>query len=153
MLERTKARRQALQILYQREITGESAASILESQSYNPEEGEPPEFCRRLLVGVEEHQVEIDAKLAEISEHWTVSRMPLVDRNILRMAVYEILYIDDIPDSVTINEAVEMAKTYGGEDSSKFVNGVLGRLAEVRSATVVDDAEGNAEEELEDTDD
>ena len=71
--------------------------------------------------------------LSDISEHWTVSRMPLVDRNILRLAVYEILFVEDIPDSVSINEAVEMAKSYGGEDSSKFVNGVLGRLAEIRS--------------------
>jgi len=141
MLERTKARRQALQILYQREITGESTSAILESHSFNSEEGEPSEFCRTLLAGVEEHRDEIDATLAEISEHWTVSRMPLVDRNILRMAVYEILYIDDIPDSVSINEAVEMAKTYGGDDSSKFVNGVLGRLAEVRTQTTRDIAE------------
>jgi len=141
MLERTKARRQALQILYQREITGESTSAILESRSFNSEEGEPSEFCRTLLAGVEEHRDEIDATLAEISEHWTVSRMPLVDRNILRMAVYEILYIDDIPDSVSINEAVEMAKTYGGDDSSKFVNGVLGRLAEVRTQTTRDTAE------------
>ena len=85
---------------------------------------------------MEAHQTEIDASLADISEHWAVSRMPLVDRNILRLAVYEILYVDDIPDSVSINEAVEMAKSYGGEDSSKFVNGVLGRLAEIRSGDV-----------------
>ena len=133
MLERSRARRQALQILYQREITGEGVASILESGSFNPEDGEPTEFCESLLAGVETHQEEIDASLSDISEHWAVSRMPLVDRNILRLAVYEILYVDDIPDSVSINEAVEMAKSYGGEDSSKFVNGVLGRLAEIRS--------------------
>jgi N utilization substance protein B len=60
--------------------------------------------------------------------------MPLVDRNILRLAVFEILYRDDVPDSVSINEAVEMAKVYGGEDSSKFVNGILGRLADVSAA-------------------
>jgi len=143
MLERTKARRQALQILYQREITGENTGSILESRSFNPEEGEPSEFCRVLLAGVEERQEQIDGVLADISEHWAVSRMPLVDRNILRMAVYEILYIDEIPDSVSINEAVEMAKTYGGEDSSKFVNGVLGRLAEVRAETNEDGAESD----------
>jgi len=133
MLERSRARRQALQILYQREITGEGVSLILESQSYNPEDGEPSEFCRVLVLGVEENQEEIDAYLSDISEHWTVSRMPLVDRNILRLAVYEILHAEDIPDSVSINEAVEMAKSYGGEDSSKFVNGVLGKLAEIRS--------------------
>jgi N utilization substance protein B len=132
MLERTKSRRQALQILYQREITGQSADGILEERSYNPEDGEPSEFCRELLAGVQEHQTRIDAELSEISEHWTVSRMPLVDRNILRLAVYEILFVEEIPPSVSINEAVEMAKIYGGDDSSKFVNGVLGKLAEQR---------------------
>jgi N utilization substance protein B len=132
MLERTRARRQALQILYQREITGESAEHILEHRSYNPEDGEPSTFCRELLAGVQEHRERIDGELASISEHWTVSRMPLVDRNILRLAVYEILFVDEIPPSVSINEAVEMAKVYGGDDSSKFVNGVLGKLAEQR---------------------
>ena len=141
MLERSRARRQAVQILYQREITAESAASILEARSFNPEEGEPTEFCRALLEGVEEHQTAIDEALADVSEHWAVSRMPMVDRSILRLAVYEILYVDDIPDSVSINEAVEMAKVYGGDDSSKFVNGVLGRVAEVRRESEEDGAD------------
>lgn len=132
MLERTRARRQALQILYQREITGNDVGQILEHRSYSAEDGEPSAFCMSLAQGVEANLEEIDEQLSMISEHWTVLRMPLVDRNILRLAVYEILHVDDIPDSVSINEAVEMAKTYGGEDSSKFVNGVLGRLAEIR---------------------
>jgi N utilization substance protein B len=130
MLERSRARRQALHILYQREITGEETAVILDAGSYSVEDGEPLGFCRELLVGVGEHLDEIDERLGRISEHWTVARMPLVDRNILRLATYEILFVDDIPASVSINEAVEMAKVYGGDDSSKFVNGVLGRLAE-----------------------
>lgn len=133
MLERTQARRQALHLLYQREITGEGMASILGDGAWSPEDGEPGEFCRDLLAGVEEHLTALDEALEDISENWAVSRMPLVDRNILRLAAYEILHVDDIPDSVSINEAVELAKTYGGEDSSKFVNGVLGRLAEVAS--------------------
>lgn len=73
---------------------------------------------------------EIDSLLGSISEHWAVSRMPLVDRNILRLATYELLHLSDTPTSVAINEAVELAKVYGGDDSSKFVNGVLGRVAE-----------------------
>jgi len=130
MLERTRARRQAMQILYQREITGEPVDVILASGSYSTEDGEPTDFCRDLVLGVSEHQDSIDGTLGAISEHWTVHRMPTVDRCILRLAAYEILYLDEIPASVSINEAVEMAKVYGGEDSSKFVNGVLGRLAE-----------------------
>lgn len=130
MLERTRARLQALQMLYQREITGEDVESILVSKSYSSEDGEPSEYCRELVVGTESNQLTIDAEIESTSEHWAVSRMPLVDRNILRLAVYEINFCDEVPDSVAINEAVEMAKTYGGEDSSKFVNGVLGRIAE-----------------------
>lgn len=134
MLERRKARHQALHILYQREITEEALSRILSQGSYSTEDGEPTEFCREILVGVEVHQSRIDSIIEDISENWVLSRMPLVDRNILRLSVYEMLYRDDVPDSVSINEAVEMAKVYGGEDSSKFVNGILGRLAEVAAA-------------------
>lgn len=134
MLERRKARHQALHILYQREITEEALSRILSQGSYSTEDGEPTEFCREIVVGVEDHQSRIDSIIEDISENWVLSRMPLVDRNILRLSVYEMLYRDDVPDSVSINEAVEMAKVYGGEDSSKFVNGILGRLAEVAAA-------------------
>jgi transcription antitermination protein NusB len=130
MLERTRARRQALQILYQRDITGQSARSILGLKSYSTEDGEPDEYCKQLVMGVEQHLTTLDETIGNVSEHWVVSRMPLVDRNILRIAALEILYDAEVPASVAINEAVEMAKVYGGEDSSKFVNGVLGRIAQ-----------------------
>ena len=110
-------------------------ASILEDHSYVDEEmGEPTDFSRDIVIGVETRQDRIDETIEAISENWTIMRMPLVDRSILRIAVWEILFADDIPDSVTINEAVEMAKVYGGEDSSKFVNGILGKLAEDHQA-------------------
>ena len=131
MLERSRARRQALHILYQREVTGQPASRILAEKTYIvDEDGEPGAFCGVLAVGTEEHMDEIDRLVSDVSENWAVSRMPLVDRNILRMAVFELVYLDEVPASVTINEAVELAKTFGGEDSSKFVNGVLGRIAD-----------------------
>ena len=133
MLERTRARRQALQILYQREITDRTVADILETRTYNAEDGEPSEYCRALALGTEQNQPAIDAQIEATSQHWSLMRMPFVDRNILRLAVFEILFENDVPDSVVINEAVEMAKVYGGEDSSKFVNGVLGRIAELHA--------------------
>jgi transcription antitermination protein NusB len=129
MLERTRARRQALQMLYQRDITGDNVTKILGLKTYSLEDGEPDEYCRTLVTGVEKYLDGIDETLGEVSENWTVSRMPLVDRNILRIATYEILYDAEVPPSVAINEAVELAKVYGGEDSSKFVNGVLGKIA------------------------
>jgi N utilization substance protein B len=133
MLERSRARMQALQILFQREVTGSSAVRIIEERSFVDDEfgpNEPSEFCRTLALGTEENLAVVDQRLSEVSEHWVVSRMPLVDRNILRLAVFELMFLDEIPPSVTINEAVELAKTYGGEDSSKFVNGVLGKVAD-----------------------
>ncbi len=142
MQERRRARHQALHILYQREITGQPVTEILAEDSWDvrpvsPEDvgeglelGELSEFARQLLLGVEANQDEIDGTIERLSQHWTLSRMPLVDRNILRIAVYELLHENTIPSSVTINEAVETAKLYGGDDSSKFVNGILGKLAE-----------------------
>ena len=129
MLERTRARRQALQILYQRDITGEDISRILGLKSYSLEDGEPDEYCREVVAGVERYLATIDETIGEVSENWVVSRMPLVDRNILRIATYEILFDAQVPPSVAINEAVELAKVYGGDDSSKFVNGVLGKIA------------------------
>ena len=134
MLERSRARRLAMQILYQRDITGESVGVILRTKAYSVEDGEPDDFCRQLVTGVEMHLPEIDETIGTVSENWSVSRMPLVDRNILRLATYEVLFVDDVPPSVAINEAVELAKVFGGEDSSKFVNGVLGKIAERHAA-------------------
>lgn len=144
MLERTRARRQALQILYQRDITGEPTRSILSNRTYALEDGEPSQYCQQVVLGVEEHQASIDDEIERTSEHWTLSRMPIVDRNILRIAVYEIIFEDEVPHSVAINEAVELGKVFGGEDSSKFINGVLGRIAERHeepAATAEDDRE------------
>jgi len=131
MLERRRGRHQALDILYQREITEQPISRIIAEGTFSTENGLPTEYCRGLVLGVEQHQPRIDRLIENTSENWTLSRMPLVDRNILRLAVYEMLYRDeDVPDSVAINEAVEMAKVYGGEDSSKFINGILGRIAD-----------------------
>lgn len=129
MLERTRARRQAIQMLYQREMTGEPVGLIIAQKTYSMEDGEPSEYCLELVRDVEAHLAEVDAEIEATSENWSLSRMPYVDRNILRLAAYEIMFEDEVPDSVAINEAIEAAKLYGGEDSSKFVNGVLGKIA------------------------
>ncbi len=134
--DRSLARRQALQILYQREITEEPVSAILGEHTYSLAEGEPTEYAVEIVLGVDEHQERIDELLGSVSQNWVVSRMPLVDRNILRVATWEILHGDaqQVPPSVAINEAVELAKVFGGDDSSKFVNGVLGKIAEQTSA-------------------
>ncbi len=128
--ERTRARRAALQVLYTSEITDESPAAIAEDGGRFPDEEALPEYALLLVRGVEAHRCAIDGHLSATSENWSLARMPIVDRSILRLATYEMMYVDDVPTSVTINEAVELAKDFGGEDESpRFVNGVLGRIA------------------------
>lgn len=127
MSKRRKARDLALQMLYRCEITCESLSQVLESLA---DQGNSlPDFTVSLLEGVEDHQEEIDAMIDKYADNWALERMPLLDRNIMRLGLFEMLYEDDIPYSVSINEAVELAKIYGTEDSSKFINGVLGKVA------------------------
>lgn len=85
-------------------------------------------FAKRLVEGALAHVDQIDAIIGENSTNWSLDRMARTDRNILRMAIYEILYESDVPGSVSVNEAVELAKIYGDADSSKFVNGILGNV-------------------------
>ncbi len=114
---RRNARAEALKALYMSEITGE----------YVKDEISP--FAREIVEGVRSHLKEIDQKIESSSENWKLLRMSIIDRCILRLACYEILYCPEIPGSVTINEAVELAKKFGGEDSGAFINGILDHIA------------------------
>ena len=138
--ERTRARRAALQVLYTSEITEASPADIAEKGCLLTEDGLLSAYAEELVRGVAEHRDAIDGYLTSTSENWALARMPIVDRSILRLATYEMMYAADVPTSVTINEAVELAKDFGGEDESpRFVNGVLGRIARQ-----LEEREGNA---------
>ncbi len=126
-MARREARKRALEILYQMEITGQS---LIECEDNVKKAGkEIPEFTSKIVKGTFEHKQSINEQINIAADRWTLERMPLLDRNILRMAIYEILFEEDVPVSVAINEAVELAKVYGTPDSSKFVNGVLGNVA------------------------
>lgn len=128
--ERTTARRVALQVLYTAEIKGASVAQIVAEGVFPSEEGPLSEYAQDLVRGVEQNRIVIDGSLKAAAENWSLGRMPIVDRSILRLAAYEIMFVEDVPTSVAINEAVELAKDFGGEDDSpRFVNGVLGRIA------------------------
>ncbi len=140
--EHTAARRQAVQVLYQHELTERPLAELASEPStftvpICPKDADDyelvstplAEYARALVAGVADSLDEIDAAIAQTSENWALERMPVVDRNIIRVAVYEIARCDEIPVGVAINEAVEVAKMYGGDESPKFVNGVLGRIA------------------------
>lgn len=129
-LARRRAREGAIALLYSAELTESDVATIVETGAYPAEDLDLPEYAETIMESVREHREEIDALLARASENWAVGRMPVVDRAILRVAVCEMLFIDEVPVSVAINEAVDLAKVYGGEDdSSRFVNGVLGKIA------------------------
>lgn len=120
----------AVQALYQSEITGTDLSDMAGNTTIIPDGGVLPEYAVSLLAEIKDHAEEIDDRISEASENWSLSRMPIVDRAILRASVCEIYFIEDVPVSVSINEAVELAKEFGGEDeSSRFVNGILGRIA------------------------
>ncbi len=140
MASRRRAREFALAALTAAEQAGATAAASLTDlwATLVEEEGwadaraadsEEIEFAQRLAFGVEARRAEIDTQLEAISTHWRVGRMPVVDRNVLRVAAFELMACDEIPPAVTINEAVEIAKRFGGADSGAFVNGLLDRLA------------------------
>lgn len=151
--ERTRARSNAVQVLYTSEIQGKPATELLAAGSVPPEVGELSDYAVKLIEGVEAYRSVIDGHLASTSENWSVSRMPVLDRSILRLATYEMVYVKDVPVSVAINEAVELAKDFGGKDESpNFVNGVLGRIArgiEAGDITPVEPAAAEAEEAAE----
>ena len=118
-----------IQVLYQAEILETDPATIIEEGRLVDETQLLGNYARRLIEGATADQEAIDAELVEASENWALDRMPVVDRSLLRMAAYEMRSVDEVPISVSINEAVNLAKEFGGEDSPRFVNGILGRIA------------------------
>lgn len=125
MPTRREARERALGLAYEAEIRGIDLATIVGEQLVRPDE-----YACRLIGGVAEHAEEIDALLRKYSEHWALERMPVVDRTLLRMATFELGWVPEVPAAAVITEAVEIAKQYSTKDSGRFVNGLLGRLAE-----------------------
>ncbi len=147
---RRLVRSQALQILFQAEATSRTVEDVLDG-AYALEPGPLEDYAEELARGVDGLRAEIDALLSRFSENWTLERMPSADRNLLRIAVYEMLVVDDVDISVAIDEAVELAKSYGTDDSPKFVNGVLGRIADesaLHPDLLVGPAAADADEEV-----
>jgi len=133
--KRTRSREIALQMLYQFDVRGEDAAAQMEE--FLREQGEADEevvaFARTLVLGTRGALAEIDAALAAAAQNWQIRRMAIVDRNILRMAVWEMLHSGDIPAKVTINEAIELGKRYSTQQSGAFINGILDRIRRERN--------------------
>src|SRR5438105_36175 len=131
MGSRTRARECALQALYQIDTSGGDASDAVRGVLAHFEEadGDTERFADELVRGVQSERVQIDDLIQQSSTNWKLDRMARVDRNILRLAVYELLRRGDVPVRVTLNEAIELGKKYGSEESSAFVNGVLDRIA------------------------
>ncbi|MDD5475500.1 MAG: transcription antitermination factor NusB [Syntrophales bacterium] len=126
MGHRRKAREIALQVLYQIDMTGMDVKEAIEVYWANFDAPDiAREFASTLISGTMEHVVEIDELIKACSDHWSLDRMARVDKNILRMAVYELLYLHEIPPKATLNEAIDLGKYYGSENSGAFVNGIL----------------------------
>ena len=130
---RTKSRKRALDILFEADQRGVNVQGLLLERLARPmAQTALPEYAVTLVEGVVRNWSEINDLLATYSQGWTVERMPAVDRAILRLATWEVVYSDEVPDAVAIDEAVELAKTLSTDESPVFVNGLLARIAEVK---------------------
>jgi transcription antitermination protein NusB len=128
--KRRKAREVALQFLYALDVNAAADPAPHETEFWarHPVDDETRAFADTLVRGSKQHQEQIDHVIAQFAEHWGLERMAVVDRNILRMAVYELLWQTEVPPKVAINEAIEIAKKFGTRESSRFINGVLDRI-------------------------
>jgi len=132
MTARRKARKRALDVLYEADLRAVPLREVLSSYVDRLPVPRPEHlgYAVALVEGVADHADRIDELIASYAEGWTLDRMPVVDRNLARIAVYELIFRDDIDDPVAITEAVELARTLSTDDSPRFLNGVLGRIAD-----------------------
>jgi N utilization substance protein B len=133
MTARSKARKRALDVLFECEVRGLPLGETLDERVVA---GEPPvnEYTVRLIRGIAEHQGRIDDLVATYAQGWTLDRMPTVDRNALRIGVFEILYVDEVPDAVAVSEAMNLVRELSTDESPGFVNGVLGNVVRNKPA-------------------
>ena len=138
MSARSKARKRALDLLVASEVRGRSAVDALDEEIGDAasEPGGRPvaDYTGVLVRGVSEHPARIDGLLATYAQGWTLARMPSVDRNVLRLGVFEVLYVDDVPDAVAVSEALQLVRDLSTDDSPGFVNGVLGNNVRDKAA-------------------
>lgn len=135
MSARGKARKRALDLLYASEMRRESAVVALD-RAIEAGEGPTNDYTALLVRGVVEHQASIDEVLSTYSEGWTLARMPAVDRNVLRIGVYEMTYVDDVPDAVAVSEAISLVRDLSTDESPTFVNGILGAIVKSKPSNV-----------------
>jgi len=128
---RSKARKRAVDLLFEAQLRGVDPVTLLADRVGSPDVPPVNDYTVTLVEGVQAHLSRIDELLAEHSEGWTLNRMPAVDLAVLRLGLYELLWATDVPDPVAIDEAVQLAKMLSTDDSPRFVNGLLGRIATI----------------------
>jgi N utilization substance protein B len=129
MSARSKARKRALDVLYASEMRNRSTVEALQEQS---EAGPVNDYTVELVQGVTEHRARLDEVISGYAQGWTLDRMPAVDRNVLRLATFEVLYVDDVPNAVAVSEALNLVRDLSTDESPAFVNGVLGNIVRDR---------------------
>ncbi len=136
MSTRSKARKAALDLLYEGDIRKASAVDLLHTRVTDLEYV-IRDFTKELVDGVDLHKRKLDELITTYSQGWDMDRMPVIDRNILRLAIFELLWSSDVPASVAISEALELAQTLSTEESSKYINGVLSKILEIKPDLVL----------------
>jgi transcription antitermination factor NusB len=140
MKKRTRAREIALQFLYQLDLRGDGL--LPEAKGFvrgEERDAETVRFALRLVEGTVDHRPEIDKMIQGVAQNWNISRMAVVDRNVLRLATYELLHCDDIPPKVAINEAIELGKRYSTQNSGAFINGILDKIMNRKTPAATED--------------
>ena len=136
MSNRSKARKAALDLLYESDIRRSSAADLL-SKRVTEMEYEAREFTKELIDGIELNKRKIDELISTYTQGWDMDRMPVLDRNILRLSIFEVLWSKSVPEAVAISEALELATNFSTEDSTKYINGVLSKVLEIKPDLVL----------------
>lgn len=140
MSARSKARKAALDLLYEADIRGTNAVETLKLRDVvkeGPEARPIREYTRELVIGIGDNRRKIDELITTYSQGWDMDRMPAVDRNILRLGIYEILWTHAIPDGVAIDEALVLAKELSSDESAGFIHGVLGRISSIKASLAI----------------
>jgi len=134
---RSKARKQTLDLLYEADIRGTAAIDILASRSDDGSDADARpirEFTRELIAGISAQKRKIDELISTYAQGWDMDRLPTVDRNILRLGIYELIWTPDLPEGVVINEALELAKQLSTDESASYIHGVLGKISMIRES-------------------
>jgi N utilization substance protein B len=134
---RSKARKQALDLLYEADMRGASAADLLATRDVveeGPDARPIRDFTKELIAGVTENKRKIDELISTYAQGWDMDRLPAVDRNILRLAIYEVIWSDELADGIAIDEALTLAKELSTDDSAGYIHGVLGRISSIKES-------------------